>query len=703
VEQAWTTSPAGTGSRSGRREVDALGNTIEEKWGTFADAWEYDALGRVREETLAARPPTSFTYEEGLLTLVTYGIEQTKFGYWANGKPFERTDPDGRERRLAWDERGLLAKEEFGRGSNVDTRKYAYDEAGNLATMKHGLGAAEAEWVYASGPRGEVLRVTQPGGVGEFRYSYDARAALIGITAPAGSPSAAQFFQDDYLGRQVQRVRGGATWTTEWANGTGTTTEPFDGAHPGQRVIARVLDDRGRALVTTYSGVASDLTKITAEYDALDQPVRVVEARGSGDVTTGFVYGDARKLLTGITRSGATVAYTRTASGQVESMTSPAGTVSYGYDALDRLARIGSGLRATSLTWEPGGQRLLEAQDGVRLHECRRYDDRGRVTVVSNVELGENCLLTATPIARFEYAYDDRGNRLREDFTDATNPMQVTHYGYDKADRLTGVHYPSGTAKLYQLGGDGSRLAEKESTPFPGGLLGPEGWSVSGIVQTYGYDAQGGLTSVKDALGESVVTYAVDKSGRVRSETRGTDTKQFQWDADGRLVEAKVSKGVAGGGASLETMTYRYDWAGRRVEKASAAGTTRYVWGAGELVEEVLPGGVRLQYERAGELVVGLATRGADGMPVSERFVHDGLGSVAGRVRSDGTDVAYRYDAWGSFRGASAPASGEASLAYAGQHWDADLGLSYAQQRWYAPEVAPGEPPCTRVCEWESP
>jgi RHS repeat-associated protein len=32
-------------------------------------------------------------------------------------------------------------------------------------------------------------------------------------------------------------------------------------------------------------------------------------------------------------------------------------------------------------------------------------------------------------------------------------------------------------------------------------------------------------------------------------------------------------------------------------------------------------------------------------------------------------------------------ATGGGTLAYAGQHWDADVGLSYAQQRWYSPEV----------------
>jgi RHS repeat-associated protein len=59
--------------------------------------------------------------------------------------------------------------------------------------------------------------------------------------------------------------------------------------------------------------------------------------------------------------------------------------------------------------------------------------------------------------------------------------------------------------------------------------------------------------------------------------------------------------------------------------------------------------------------------------------------SQVGRVRSDATVAGYRYDAWGGFRGVGTPTGAEASLAYAGQHWDEDLGLSYAQQRWYEP------------------
>jgi RHS repeat-associated protein len=172
----------------------------------------------------------------------------------------------------------------------------------------------------------------------------------------------------------------------------------------------------------------------------------------------------------------------------------------------------------------------------------------------------------------------------------------------------------------------------------------------------------------------------------VTGEARGTDTKAFTWDAGGRLVEATVTRAVAGGGAATENIEYRYDHVGRRVSKTTSLGTWEYLWGEDGLVEEWLPSGLRLAYERAGGLVTAVRAHDLSGIAAHERLLHDGLGSVVGRVKLDGAAVSYRYDAWGSFRGGT-PTASEPSLAYAGQHWDEDVGLSYAQQRWYEPGV----------------
>ena len=284
------------------------------------------------------------------------------------------------------------------------------------------------------------------------------------------------------------------------------------------------------------------------------------------------------------------------------------------------------------------------------LTECRRYDARGRLQWMDGRDPGADCdSPAAAPIVRFDYGYDERGNRKTETYQ-AGGPTELTQYGYDPADRLTSVVAPSGAETTYGLLGDGSRNTVTTAVT-QGGL---------GSTESYHYDARGGLTGTTDDLNQPVATYTVDVAGRVLSEARAGRSKSFTWDAGGRLTAASVT--VDG---TTTASSFRYDRQGLRIWKQGPAGETTYLWGAGELAEEVLPSGTRLRYERGAGLALAVG---------GETLLHDGLGSVVGRVGA-GAPVMYRYDAWGSFQGTAAPTAGEASLAYAGQHWDADVGL----------------------------
>ena len=55
-----------------------------------------------------------------------------------------------------------------------------------------------------------------------------------------------------------------------------------------------------------------------------------------------------------------------------------------------------------------------------------------------------------------EDGYDARGNRTSETYT-SQGTSETTLYGYDAADRLTGVQYME-RAVVYQLAKDGTRL-----------------------------------------------------------------------------------------------------------------------------------------------------------------------------------------------------------------------------------------------------
>ncbi|RKH24198.1 RHS repeat-associated core domain-containing protein, partial [Corallococcus sicarius] len=143
----------------------------------------------------------------------------------------------------------------------------------------------------------------------------------------------------------------------------------------------------------------------------------------------------------------------------------------------------------------------------------------------------------------------------------------------------------------------------------------------------------------------------------------------YGWDAGGRLT--KVT-GVAGEGGSVTTH-YRYGWDGLRVARTTGAQTSTYLWAGGALVEERLAGQPALLPTQGGRMTVAVG---------AERLAHDGMGSAVGRSPATGAGARQQYDAWGAHRNGTAPTSAQASLGYTGHAYDAESGLTYAQQRW---------------------
>ena len=282
-----------------------------------------------------------------------------------------------------------------------------------------------------------------------------------------------------------------------------------------------------------------------------------------------------------------------------------------------------------------------------------------------------------TPLARFDYGYDERNNRTSETYTSG-GPPEVRSFGYDAADRLTGANEVGRGAVLYGLAPDGTRLCERTVTGDFGGPLGPggcegeDGFTSSSRI-TYQHDTSGELLGASDAVTGESWSYLTDPVGQLRSQTRGGVSRSYRWDAAGRMASASVTTMVAGTGGTSDTFTYGYDHAGRRVSKTWPSGRVSWLWGPDGVVEEQAGGTAGMVYERVGALALGAG---------GERIMHDGLGSVVGRVGAGVTS--YRLDVSGAYRGA-APGYGEPSLRYAGQHWDAEAGLSYAEQRWYDP------------------
>jgi RHS repeat-associated protein len=669
-----------TESRSSSLVTDGLGNLISRTQANLTDSWTYDAGGLLSKLSPSGKPETVNTYSQGLLSSSAFGTETTSYSYFPDRRVKSIAEPSGRTRSFLRNARGLVSKETYG----SEVKDYVYDGGGFLSSMTLANGLSDvAIWSYDHGPRGELRSVSQPSSLGDFTYGYNAAALLTSIQPPSGGMPT-QSFEYDYLGRQTKRSRGTSEWSTIWANGEGTTTSPN-----GDK-IQTLLDPRGRVARQSSTAGAKSSGNLTASfsYDQLDQLLDITEDTG---FPTSFSY-DGRSRLLSVNRTGlGQVSYTYTSSSELQSVSSPSGSLTYGYDTLDRVSSLTSTRGTTSVSWEPGGQHLASLSDSL-LFERRCYDSTGRVSEVLNASSSVLCGdRSASILSGFSYAYDARGNRLSETAFSAGSQTGLTSYGYDKADRLTGVNYGS-SATLYRLAGDGTRNNEKTLSGYSGPLDGTAyDNSPDGTRFTYGYNALGVLQKITQAgVTDPVAAFDSDNTGRILKEVRGATSKSYTWTANGRLAAASLvvpDNSTTPPSTKPVSVSYQYDARGLRIGKTGPTGTAKYFWGASELVEEQLPGN-NLVYERIGDTVARVGT---------ERVMHDGLGSVVGRVGASTTK--YRFDAWGNYL-SGAPGNTEASAAYAGQHWDDDLGVSYAQQRWYDPKVGrflsedpvPGDP-----------
>ncbi|RKH13284.1 hypothetical protein D7X74_22150 [Corallococcus sp. CA047B] len=675
-------------------EVDGLGNTVRRTQENLVDAWRFDADGHPVKDEPAGGPVTDYGYEQGRLTSVKLGSEPaTTLTYGLDGRLEKVTEPAGRERTFTYAPRGLLESEKYGLGSETTETRYTYDAGGFMASRTRGYGTADAkQWMFQHGPMGELRSVTMPGQA-PFQYGYDALRQLVSIKQP-GESTPVETFGYDFLGRRNKRTRGTSEWRTTWAQGVATFTGPESD------IVVSVQDGRGRTVSQLFqSGTSTasykDLTQVTYAHDVQDGLVRAHETRDSGDVTNTFEFDDRHRLKK-VIRGSDVVTYQYLADrdlvwrqGSRRGLESER-VVEYQYDTLSRIDQVrtyeGAALKSSrSVSYEVGGGRLTEVADQAghgTTAERYCYDGRGWLESVRGVTVGEaaGCGQSVdSPLTSYEYEYDGRGNRLKERFhgTDSAMDVVETTYGYDSADRLTGVRYPDGSGVLYQLKPEGLRSGERRVEHLlPTVHLDERGFNEATSADTdlaYVYNSTGVLEKIERQSPQGLVTtFTTDKAGRVTQELpAGGTATNYRWDAAGRL--AQVQAPVTGGGPGTQTVQYRYGFDGlRRFRQVGSNTPTEYLWGASGLAEE-RTGMSRLLYEQL------------EGMTVSagyERILHDGLGSTAARMTSGGLQ-SFRYDAWGGYR-SNAPATGEPSSGFTGHSFDTDTGLVYAQQRWYS-------------------
>lgn len=412
------------------------------------------------------------------------------------------------------------------------------------------------------------------------------------------------------------------------------------------------------------------------EYDGNG---RILSANNAA-ISYTFSYDAAGRITQSTDSRGYTVRYKYDLAGNRTNLTYPdGGSVSYSYNAANRLSGMTdwNGRNAT-FSYDNAGRRIgLSLPNGTKA--SYGYDQAGRLTDLAHKTGG------GSTIDSFSYIYDQIGNRLS-----VTRPDEKINYAYDLLDRLI----QATPTKLKGKDKEQEHKAEEFSyDPVGNRLTGPEtkdtytydvgNQLVSDRKNQYEYDRNGNLikkTEIDDDGEEKSWTYSYDFENRlirvIKQEEDEIETITFKYDPFGRRIEKKITEtpsplaGEGGGEGEAKTYSYVYDnediiveYLVKAEDGKTKTKTTRYLHGTG--IDEPLA------IEREKETF----------------YYHaDGLGSITTLTDARQKEVeSYDYTSFGDLKRHGDKVKN--TYTFTGREWDSEIDLYYYRARYYDEEV----------------
>ena len=717
-----------------RHEKPVSGNSSAAP-GTYT---EYDGMGRVkRTKRLSSLTITLVTDGAGISTTTVAGevdsdpLIQTQITeYDGLGRVQYKLDPEGHGTRSTYSGTRLWKTQD-----SAGETTYTYDGNGNQRTVtRFGVVAAFAYDAlnrriattnYAeSNPNAGIASFEEYDVLGRkaadidaegvvTRFGYDALGRLTAVTNRYLPPPAANPFVTRYTYDQLGNLR-----TQTDANGRVTTFEYDQLGRRTKRILpgTPVIDE-----VYTYD-------KNAANQLANEQTVEDFNGRVTRLVFDAL--GRLRRKIPDATGfpGAAPVAFTYYPAGERKQMTDASGTTDYQYDITRRLSQkkwtdVADGTRSFTVNYTSDRRGNVISAASVHGGTSLGYEWDGamRLARVTNY--------VANPDIVSEYTHTGLDRQLQYKRSDPNSP--VTTYLHDGFGRLQQVETLRNGAQrarfTYTLGDSGVRKTLAEvglAIPTPGtrtinyaydGLYRSTAETISGADSGlngsvgYTHDNVGNRLARSLAAAESELAAKVPAgSSTYTSQDRLEPAANFDnngntllgdvlpaqtaadvYNFDNRLIQRSTTIG-----GQAATVALVYDGDGNRVKKLVTIGgnttTTYFVvddrspTGYPQVLEELTRNGAAWVVQRAytyGERLL------IQHRPVASewRFVcQDGHGSTRFLTDLGGniTDK-YTYDAFGNLLWFSG--STPNNFLYAGEQFDADLGLYYLRDRYYNP------------------
>lgn len=616
--------------------------------------------------------------------------------------PIAPSSPEVRTDRFVHDALGRLVRRSDTLGQ---TSYYAYDGRGNRTAE------ADARGPLLVDPLGLVpVPINMPGNT--RRWIHDGLGRPVQQFAdsyPGGVGSGVDLFDPSFSPRHLPAGASGSLSSGFQYDRNGNlevvTTD-------GSETLVHDYDELDRLTVKTFPDGSSFVTdhwrngsvKTHALYDENDALVRSVASTYDGD---GRLVAEAVTLPAGSAIEG-----------------SLARTWEYNGRGFWTASSDDNGpwLDATvTRLLDSSGMVLQETQNGVSV--SRQLDPAGSMTALwygdgrrVDFEYNANYRLTritqaGVPIIEYDYFGPERpatlelGNSLVQAY-DEPKPGSGDLTGYDAAGVPVHLeHRTAGGGHLTELTHDLDRNKDRVAEhgrvgagPLVSDLLSRDsqqrldvfqrnviGANPPELTQSYQRDGDGNwIDLLIQAAGQAPSLYTFQQGDNwqydaiagaalehdVAGNRTGDQWFHYRYDAFDRLV--RVAERLPGGGEGVTLMTFAYDASGRRIEKASGFGTTRYVYEGLSLVEERGSAGQLLAQHVVGNALdeVVQTLRDVDGVAGLEPYylLRDALGSTIALADGSGAMVErYDYDAYGAPRfldGNGAPIPGALASAF---------------------------------------
>jgi RHS repeat-associated protein len=631
---------------------DAQGNrlTMTNALGHVTRYEGYDPNGRAARMIDPNGAITEFTYDAlGRVKAIDakHPADATKdaitaMDYDVEGRVIAITRPDTARINFDYNLAGLMTAIRSDDGERID---YGYDPMGNRTseTVKRADGTQFSSIARTFDEIGRML--TETFGPGRTHgYEYDKVGNAVRVYTARGAIYENSF---DSLNRLVQTLTPDEALFTNYYDGS---TQPIGGAvvSPGSSAQNEL-------------GVFEDAhgTKTRFTRNAFGQVTQEVSPdRG----TTLYEYdaaGDVKAMVDG---RGQRVEYARDILGRVLTKT-PIGRpatekVTYTYDtpavtgsfAIGRLSRIDDGTGATRVAYDHRGnmvtrfQKLVGTPDWVALRYG--YDLADRIETV-----------TYPSGRQARYVRDAKGRvvgvRTRANSTALEWTTLASNISYEAFGPLRTISYGNGERMIVTRGDDGR---------LDGRRLYRLGDSSNISHLTYAYDADDNMTRITDRLDASkTLSFAYDPVGRMKRVTAASGDMQrtdYVFDGNGNRFKTLTRPLPTDPPEAATTETYQVPFRTNRLDAITGPnGTRSFSYDArGNLIAETRPGGITVSaaydgygrltnYTRTGEANLAHVYNGMDERVASSsgtdtrRFLYAPDGRVLGEYGANAQDV----------------------------------------------------------------